>query len=131
MTSGLQIVTGMAITVLFVTACLVLYSMLPRLQHRFPRLSALVSALFPLPCTHSDADGVSVMQRERREVAGVSVPHWVCPRCGHIDPIVGREFYEFAAHAQIRPAHESMKAKRTTPTAQVVKRDFAQRGRRG
>lgn len=67
-------------------------------------------------CPHDE------LHRERRDIAGVSVPHWVCQQCGHIKPIVGRDFYEFEAHAKVRPAHESMKAKRTpAPIKSITK----------
>jgi hypothetical protein len=44
--------------------------------------------------------------RERRELAGVSVLHWICPRCGRAVPIVKRSDAEYRALAARRTAGE-------------------------
>lgn len=43
--------------------------------------------------------------RERRELAGVPVLHWVCENCGHAWPIVTRseDGYRDAAQSGLRP----------------------------
>lgn len=126
---------NLLILVVFVTAILVAYLSIetlgPVVRRRWPRLAAFVSSLLPLPCTHTDRHGSRLTYRERRLVNGIQVMHWVCDACGHAEPTIDRHTDDANARAivQGKPAHESMKAYRTAPPAQVVNVNFTKRGR--
>ena len=122
----LLVVWSVAIGLLALLA--LVYWLGPKLKRRWPRLAAWCWGCLPLPCTHRDLDGVSLMYRDRREVEGRSIPYWVCWACGHAEPIIDRPLEDVDRFAAIRPAHEAMKATPKAPPPSVLK--FAARGKR-
>ena len=121
-------ILGLALMVVWILAC----SVGPWLARRWPRLVTGIDRLLPTPCAHTDRDGVSLMYRDRIDVDGQAVPHYVCSACGVSTPIVDRTAADQARVAAFRPAHEAMKAspRHVSTPSQIVNGDFAKRGKR-